>query len=197
MSCYNHNAKPGESDFIQVAFSNLGKNSSLSHLYDVSPPRLPIELPKVITVMIVMVIVMVIVPRILLKIITITNNHYLGSSKSPALRLWGSDGSFAHSSAFHESSPFRKVSQLGFSCFRKCISFATILHDLFSSFRKVLSSHLIAQICNFISFLLPRLFSSVKCSVTLRSCNLSKLISLVLSKRIWAWNDFRCLSSQP
>ena len=55
---------PGESDFIQVAFSNLGKNSSLSHLYDVSPPRLPIELPKVITVM----IVMVIVPRILLKI---------------------------------------------------------------------------------------------------------------------------------
>ena len=104
-------------------------------------------------VMIVMVIVMVIVPRILLKILTITNNHYLGSSKSPALRLWGSDGSSAHSSAFHESSPFRKVSQLGFSCFRKCISFATILHDLFSSFRKVLSSHLIAQICNFISFL--------------------------------------------
>ena len=59
---------PGESDFIQVAFSNLGKNSSLSHLYDVSPPRLPIELPKVITAMIVMVIVMVIVPRIPLKI---------------------------------------------------------------------------------------------------------------------------------
>ena len=188
MSCYNHNAKPGESDFIQVAFSNLEKNSSLSHLYDVSPPRLPIELPKVIKVMIVILRVMAIM---------ITNNHYLGSSKSPALRLWGSDGSSAHSSAFHESSPFRKVSQLGFSCFRKCISFATILHDLFSSFRKVLSSHLIAQICNFISFLLPRLFSSVKCSVTLRSCNLSKLISLVLSKRIWAWNDFRCLSSQP
>ena len=58
MSCYNHNAKPGESDFIQVAFSNLEKNSSLSHLYDVSPPRLPIELPKVITVMIVILRVM-------------------------------------------------------------------------------------------------------------------------------------------
>ena len=68
MSCYNHNAKPGESDFIQVAFSNLEKNSSLSHLYDVSPPRLPIELPKVITVMIVILRVMA---------ITITNNHYL------------------------------------------------------------------------------------------------------------------------
>ena len=147
------------SDFIQVAFSNLGKNSSLSHLYDVSPPRLPIELPKV---MVVIVIVLVIVPRILLKILTITNNHYLGSLKSPALWLWGSNGSFAHSSAFHESSPFRKVSQLGFSCFRKCISFATILHDLFSSFRKVLSSHLIAQICNFISFLISRLFSQMQ-----------------------------------
>ena len=154
--------KPGESDFIQVAFSNLGKNSSLSHLYDVSPPRLPIELPKVITVMKVILRVMAIVTRILLKILTITNNHYLGSSKSPALRLWGSDGSSAHSSAFHESSPFRKVSQLGFSSFRKCISFATILHDVFSSFRKVLSSHLIAQICNFISFLLSRLFSQMQ-----------------------------------
>ena len=55
--------KPGESDFIQVAFSNLEKNSSLSHLYDVSPPRLPIELPKVITVMIVILRVMAIVPK--------------------------------------------------------------------------------------------------------------------------------------
>ena len=78
-----------------------------------------------------MVIVIVIVRRILQKILTITNNHYLGSLKSPAVRLWGNDGSFAHSSAFHESSPFRKVSQLGFSSFRKCISFATILHDEF------------------------------------------------------------------
>ena len=81
--------KPGESDFIQVAFSNLEKNSSLSHLYDVSPPRLPIELPKVITVMIVMAIVMAIVPRILLKILTITNNHPFWIFKIPSSAIVG------------------------------------------------------------------------------------------------------------
>merc|ERR1712107_795979 len=38
--------RTSEEPLSKVAFSNLGKNSSLSHLYDVSPPRLPIELPK-------------------------------------------------------------------------------------------------------------------------------------------------------
>ena len=187
---------PGESDFIQVAFSNLGKNSSLSHLYDVSPPRLPIELPKVITVMIVIEIVLLIVPRILNW--AITNNHYLGSLKSPAVRLWGSDGSFAHSSAFHESSPFRKVSQLGFSCFRKCISFATILHD---EFFVVLQGLIISSNSPNMQFHLIFTLKTVQSNAAWLSdpatYQNSLVLSMSLSKSIWAWNDFRFLSSQP
>ena len=35
-----------------------GKNSSLSDLYEVSPPKLPIELPSMVTIMIVIIFIM-------------------------------------------------------------------------------------------------------------------------------------------